>query len=665
MKKQLYRLKQQADQRVGRAEKTDLLTEDLQHVDKTVEKIKHACQTTSKKLQACMQNKEGESERSRKKKLNQLLLGQGMVESSAVLGEGSIFGNVLMTSGEAQTTIASELAICESEIDESVLAPVNKLLEIDLPSIANNKKKLNKARLDMDSCKTRWNNAVKESQRASSNNKQDAVTKANALQSEYEDNTLLFHQLQDALATEMFTFVAGERSYAENVMKLLEAQRRYHKAAYEALEKCLPAVRETINDSMFRPVFGCPLHDHLHVLKREIAMVLEECVLFILDHAMDAEGLFRLAGSASKIKKLKAAFDAGVACVEEYSYEIHVVTGVLKLYLRELPDPILVKSLYDEWIAASKIKDRDQRLQSLWTLVEKLPSENKVNLKYLICFLAKLAENSEVNKMTPSNIAIVVGPNMLWNDNDGGVSIADTGNISIIVESLIEHSNWFFPEGCEFKRHQLSDEQIDAISNRFTQREGEQSPEPLQHSISGGLFSEVSKKLGWNKDGADITQANTTSNTNTAGSQATSSAAIGYYNPLAAQYDPDLDALYDSPPVPPKPPSSNTGGGDDSMEFSRTMSTSSVGSNSEESNLSTPATPTHRRTPSGNLPKRPAPPPPKGRPQTPGSPKTSSSPSLYPKLPSPPDHPAPPPPKPKLSALAKTTNIVDTLEKTE
>jgi len=31
------------------------------------------------------------------------------------------------------------------------------------------------------------------------------------------------------------------------------------------------------------------------------------------------------------------------------------------------------------------------------------------------------------------------------------VSIADTGNISIIVESLIEHSDWFFPDG-KFKK---------------------------------------------------------------------------------------------------------------------------------------------------------------------------------------------------------------------
>ena len=40
---------------------------------------------------------------------------------------------------------------------------------------------------------------------------------------------------------------------------------------------------------MFRPVFGCPLPDHLNVLKREIAIVIEECVLFIIEHAMEAE----------------------------------------------------------------------------------------------------------------------------------------------------------------------------------------------------------------------------------------------------------------------------------------------------------------------------------------------------------------------------------------
>lgn len=40
-------------------------------------------------------------------------------------------------------------------------------------------------------------------------------------------------------------------------------------------------------------------------------------------------------------------------------------------------------------------------------------------LRYLIKFLAKLAQTSDANKMTPSNIAIVLGPNLLWARNEG------------------------------------------------------------------------------------------------------------------------------------------------------------------------------------------------------------------------------------------------------
>lgn len=39
--------------------------------------------------------------------------------------------------------------------------------------------------------------------------------------------------------------------------------------------------------------------------------------------------------------------------------------------------------------------------------------------RYLIKFLAKLAQFSDVNKMTPSNIAIVLGPNLLWAKQEG------------------------------------------------------------------------------------------------------------------------------------------------------------------------------------------------------------------------------------------------------
>ncbi|CAI9606701.1 unnamed protein product [Staurois parvus] len=75
--------------------------------------------------------------------------------------------------------------------------------------------------------------------------------------------------------------------------------------------------------------------------------------------------------------------------------------------------------------------------------------------RFLIKFLAKLAEHQEVNKMTPSNIAIVLGPNLLWARSDGDPSILDMASASPIlvvsvVEGLISCSAEVFPGDVDF-----------------------------------------------------------------------------------------------------------------------------------------------------------------------------------------------------------------------
>ena len=55
---------------------------------------------------------------------------------------------------------------------------------------------------------------------ATSSNRLEAAAKAELLKSEFEDQSILFQQLQDQLATEMLTFVAGERTYAQWTIKV-------------------------------------------------------------------------------------------------------------------------------------------------------------------------------------------------------------------------------------------------------------------------------------------------------------------------------------------------------------------------------------------------------------------------------------------------------------
>ncbi len=60
------------------------------------------------------------------------------------------------------------------------------------------------------------------------------------------------------------------------------------------------------------PVYGNALEDHLKRTNRDISLVLEECVCLLLVYGMSEEGLFRIAGSASKVKKLRVSFTKNI-----------------------------------------------------------------------------------------------------------------------------------------------------------------------------------------------------------------------------------------------------------------------------------------------------------------------------------------------------------------
>lgn len=69
-------------------------------------------------------------------------------------------------------------------------------------------------------------------------------------------------------------------------------------------------------------------------------------------------------------------------------------------------------------MAAAKITQNDVRLRALWEVLHKLPPANLENLRFLIKFLAVLSKNQDINKMSPQNIAIVIGPNLIWSPQE-------------------------------------------------------------------------------------------------------------------------------------------------------------------------------------------------------------------------------------------------------
>ncbi|XP_055483316.1 rho GTPase-activating protein 17 isoform X6 [Psammomys obesus] len=448
MKKQFNRMKQLANQTVGRAEKTEVLSEDLLQIERRLDTVRSMCHHSHKRLIACFQGQHGTDAERRHKKLPLTALAQNMQEASAQLEE-SLLGKMLETCGDAENQLALELSQHEVFVEKEIVDPLYSIAEVEIPNIQKQRKQLAKLVLDWDSVRARWNQAHK----SSGTNFQGLPSKIDTLKEEMDEAGNKVEQCKDQLAADMYNFMAKEGEYGKFFVTLLEAQADYHRKALAVLEKALPEMRAHQDKWAEKPAFGTPLEEHLKRSGREIALPIEACVMLLLETGMKEEGLFRIGAGASKLKKLKAALDCSTSHLDEFYSDPHAVAGALKSYLRELPEPLMTFSLYEEWTQVASVQDQDKKLQYLWTTCQKLPPQNFVNFRYLIKFLAKLAQTSDVNKMTPSNIAIVLGPNLLWAKQEGTlaeIAAATSVHVVAVIEPIIQHADWFFPGEVEF-----------------------------------------------------------------------------------------------------------------------------------------------------------------------------------------------------------------------
>ncbi|XP_053848299.1 rho GTPase-activating protein 17 isoform X7 [Vidua macroura] len=436
-------------QKVWRAERTEVLSEDLLQIERRLDAVRSVCHLAQKRLIACLQGQHGTDPDKRHKKLPLTALAQNMQEGSIQLSDETLLGKMLDTCGDAESKLAMELSQHEVQIEREVIDPLCQLTETEIPNIQKQRKQLAKLVLDWDSARGRYNQAHK----TSGTNFQVHPSKIESLKEEMDEAGNKVEQCKDQLAADMYSFVSKEGEYARCFVTLLEAQADYHRKALAVIEKVLPEIQAHQDKWTEKPAFGTPLEEHLKRSGREIAVPIEACVMMLLETGMREEGLFRIAAGASKLKKLKAALDCSTSQLDEFYSDPHAVAGALKSYLRELPEPLMTYSLYEEWTQAANIQDQDKKLQELWRICNRLPEHYRVNFRYLIKFLAKLAQNSDVNKMTPSNIAIVLGPNLLWAKNEGSLAemaAATSVHVVAVIEPIIQHADWFFPGDEDF-----------------------------------------------------------------------------------------------------------------------------------------------------------------------------------------------------------------------
>ncbi|XP_068108959.1 SH3 domain-binding protein 1 [Hyperolius riggenbachi] len=447
IQRHINRMKQLANPGPGRSQDvTDLLPEDLLLADQQVEAVKRAAHLVGKRLSSCIQSTLSSDFEKRLKKLALMSLSSAMAESLKELESESSLRRTLEMGCCVESSLAQTLAEYEMNLERDVLQPLNKLSEDELPTILKHRKHLQKLLTDWNSAKTRLSQTQKNMSAGQGGGSTGAPAKLESLKEEEEELRRKVEQSKDDYLSDLYHFGTKENECKNYFIQLLELQADFHRKSLAQLTEALGELSDTLKESVTSPsplspaeVYGVPLAVHLNKFGCDIAVPISACVKMLLAHGMREEGLFRLAAGASVLKRLKANLGSGSSDLAEFKSELHAVAGALKSYLRELPEPLMTSELFDDWLKAASVKDPEKRQESYREVCAKLPPENYNNLRYIIKFLAKLAEHQEVNKMTPSNIAIVLGPNLLWARCDGDQSLLDMASASpILVVSVVE-----------------------------------------------------------------------------------------------------------------------------------------------------------------------------------------------------------------------------------
>ncbi|XP_045444139.1 rho GTPase-activating protein 9 isoform X2 [Pipistrellus kuhlii] len=179
-------------------------------------------------------------------------------------------------------------------------------------------------------------------------------------------------------------------------------------------------------------VFGCQLESLCQREGDTVPSFVRRCIAAVDKRGLDVDGIYRVSGNLAVVQKLRFLVDRERAVTSDGRYvfpeqpgqeggldldsaewdDIHVVTGALKLFLRELPQPLVPPLLLPHFRAALELSESEQRLSQIRELIASMPKPNQDTLWCLLEHLCRVIAHSDKNRMTPHNLGIVFGPTL-------------------------------------------------------------------------------------------------------------------------------------------------------------------------------------------------------------------------------------------------------------
>ncbi|KFO25241.1 Rho GTPase-activating protein 27 [Fukomys damarensis] len=213
-----------------------------------------------------------------------------------------------------------------------------------------------------------------------------------------------------------------------------------------AADGVLAAARANLEESADQ-VFGCALATLCAREKSSVPCFVQQCVRAVEARGLDTDGLYRISGNLATIQRLRYHVDheERLDLDDGRWSDVHVITGALKLFLRELPEPLFPFSHFSQFLAAIKLQDPARRSRCVRDLVRSLPTPNHDTLQLLFQHLRRVVEHGEQNRMSVQNVAIVFGPTLLRPETEEASVPMTMVFQNQVVELILQQCTDIFP----------------------------------------------------------------------------------------------------------------------------------------------------------------------------------------------------------------------------
>ncbi|BFU22061.1 RhoGAP domain containing protein [Entamoeba histolytica HM-3:IMSS] len=249
--------------------------------------------------------------------------------------------------------------------------------------------------------------------------------------------------------------------------------------------------------------FGIPLDIAVQRGEWKVPLPIYRAIQYLLEgDNLQTDGLFRVSAAGSLLSQTRNRLDKGKDIDPSEFCDANVAAGIIKLYLRSLPDSLIPVEFSDKFMNIVRLEDPQQQIEQIKEFIKTLPEPNLFVFKYLFMFLTKVMAESKINKMVASNIAIVFSPNLLfYEDSQDGLILSK--NVNDLIAKIVEHYNEIcgtmeeFPG--DFPKFNPQKEQVDH-ENFIIKKKNL----ILRKSV---LFTDIGKKVGLKKETAEEKKA--------------------------------------------------------------------------------------------------------------------------------------------------------------